>query len=155
MPTGIKHLVKCRCILPQFKKAFSPPNHQFIVFSVIDDKDNVVPKIVVCNNCGIVHKVVDITKSIIVNGKENLTTLVTAEEIACCLPEKLVSVLDANHVDVPTWEAVKFTFENKQWGNMVVLSGETIDDERTGKYIVLLSETAFRVESFSRKEVAQ
>jgi hypothetical protein len=155
MTIGIKHLVKCRCILPQFKKAFSPPNHHFVVFSVIDDNDNVIPKIVVCNNCGIVHKVVDLTKSIIVNGKENITTLVTIDEIACAMPEKLVSMLQANNVDLPTWETVKFTLDNKQWGNMIVLTNETLDDEQTGKYIVLLSETMFRIESFTRQSVAK
>ena len=41
---GIKHLIECQCILPQFKKRENPPYHKFVVFSIIDDVDEVLEK---------------------------------------------------------------------------------------------------------------
>lgn len=155
MRKGFKHTVQCRCVLPQFRKAFSPPLHQFIVFSVLDENDNVMPKIVTCNNCGIVHKIVDITKSVILSGKENVTTTVSISEIGNALPEKLSAVLLANNADLPTYEAVKFAIDNEQWGEMITLTSESIDDEKAGKYIVILSANTFRVDDFLRKETVK
>ena len=60
---GFKHLVQCHCILPQYRKMKDPVFHKFVVFSTIDKKDNVEPKNVQCNNCGVIHKVFDICKS--------------------------------------------------------------------------------------------
>jgi hypothetical protein len=63
MDKGVKHLVRCRCILPQFKDKPNPPAHQFAVFSVLDDQDVLKVGFAQCNNCGIVHKVTDICLS--------------------------------------------------------------------------------------------
>ena len=69
---GVKHLVQCHCILPQYKNAKDPVFHKFTVFSVIDDSDTVVSKYAECNNCGAAHKVYDICKSEIVVGKDEV-----------------------------------------------------------------------------------
>ena len=70
MNAGIKHLVSCHCVLPQFRKMKNPIFHKFVVFSKLEN-DNVVPKIAKCNNCGVLHKVIDICKSEFIHGHED------------------------------------------------------------------------------------
>ena len=149
---GQKHLIKCRCVLPQFKRQQNPPQHQFTVFSVIGDDDVVKPKYAHCPNCGIIHKVTEIAKSEIV-PKEAMGTLVTIDDIKASLPEGLVSILEKNQADLPSWEAAQFIYENQQWGNFVLLTTETEGSIKQGKYVRLLGERIFKVETFERDEV--
>ena len=81
MPTGVKHLVQCRCVLPQFKHAHKPIQHQFVVFSVINDEGNVESKFAQCPNCGLIHKVVDVNNSEIMHGRENMGALITIDDV--------------------------------------------------------------------------
>lgn len=153
MASGFKHLLTCRCVLPQFKKVKpAPPEHQFPVFSIIDDDGTFRMRFAQCNNCGIIHKVIDICRSEIVN-KEAMVSIPTIDEIKSSLPSGLVNLLESNSADIATWEAVQFIIDNKQWGNFVVLSTDEIDGVRQGKYVRLLSETMFKVETFTRNEV--
>lgn len=154
MKTGQKHLIKCRCILPQFKKLNDPPAHQFLVFSVINEDQSVEPKFSQCNNCGIIHKVIDICKSEILQGKESLKSIINLEDIKVNLSEKLVAVLERYEIDQPTYEQVLFIVQNKQWGDFVVLSSEIENGVRHGKYLIILGESLFRIESFSKEEYA-
>jgi hypothetical protein len=149
MPRGQKHLITCRCFLPQFKHAKELQLHKFIVFSVINDDDTVVPKNAQCPNCAMVHKVTDICRSVVL-GKDETRSVVSIDDIKVSLPEKLVGILENNGADLPTWEAVQFNHENKQWGSFVVLSTDTIDGEKTGKVLKILGENLFKVEAFSR-----
>lgn len=147
---GIKHLVKCKCVLPQFKSQVI--QHQFIVFSVIDDNNEVIPKFVQCNNCGAVHKVFDICQSDVMKDKENLNSIKTIEEIELGLPEKLSTILKNNNCDVPTYEKAQFIIENKQWGEFVVLTSDYEDGLKQGKYIQILGENLYKVDTFVRNE---
>jgi len=151
---GQRHLVKCRCVLPQFKGQSNPPAHQFIVFSVVNDDDSVKVKYAQCNNCGIIHKVTDVCKSEILPGKEAMSSIVKVEDIKLSLPPNLTDILERNNVDVATWEQAQFILENKEWGNFVILAQEEESGTRQGKYVRIMSETFFKVESFSREEVA-
>lgn len=153
MPLGQKHLIQCRCILPQFKKLKEPPRHNFVVFSVIDDDNKTVVKFAQCNNCGIIHKVTDVGRSEIVSGREHMSSIVSVDDLKASLPEKLVSVLEVNNCDLPTWEMVQFIIENQKWGDFVVLVSEEEDGQRQGKYVRILGENLFKVESFTREEV--
>jgi hypothetical protein len=152
--TGIKHLIKCRCVMPQFKNLPEPPQHQFIVFSIIED-DQVLPKHAQCNNCGIIHKVIDICKSDIVVNKVELSSLLTIDDIRVGLPENLVKILDINMCDFPTSEMVNFYYENKLWGNFVVLNSEYEDGTKSGKYLQILGENLFKVNPFSRNDIVR
>ena len=58
--------------------------------------------------------------------------------------------LEANNADLSTWEAVQFIVENKQWGNHVVLSTDSENNEVYGKYIKILGESLCKVENFTR-----
>jgi hypothetical protein len=151
MKIGQKHLIKCRCILPQFKQRQNPPPHHFIVFSILDEEaGSVETKYSQCNNCGTIHKIVDICKSEIQSGKENMNSLIRLEEIKPSLHSNFSSILEANNADLATWESVQFIVENKQWGNYVVLSTDNENDEIYGKYIRILGESICKVENFTR-----
>lgn len=150
---GQKHLIKCRCVLPQFKGRIDAPAHQFVVFSEIDDNDIVKVKYSQCNNCGLVHRVIDICKSEVITGKESMTSIVTIDDVKNSLPKNLADILERNNSDLSTWEAAQFVLENKHWGDIVILAQEEESGTRQGKYVRLMSETFFKVETFSREEV--
>lgn len=152
MKRGQKHLISCRCVLPQYKTKENPPKHQFIVFSVIDD-DLVKQKYAQCNNCGLVHKVIDICTSEILKGKESLTSIIGIDDIKPSLPANLVDILERNNADLPTWEQAQFIFEEKVWGEFVVLAQEEESGTKHGKYVRMMSETFFKVETFSRDQI--
>lgn len=156
MSTGQKHLVKCRCILQQYKNVVNPPFHMFVVFSIINDDDVVQVKFVQCNNCGVVHKVYDINKSKIMVGKEHLSSVRTIDEIKPSISEKLCAILETNDVDVATWEAVEFIIENEKWGEFVALTQDTDGDLKQGKLLVILGKhDLFKVESFVESDFVE
>lgn len=153
MSTGQKHLIKCRCVLPQYKHAVNPVPHQFTVFSVINDDNTVKPKFAQCTNCGVVHKVTEISRSQIVVGREDMKSMLSISDIKASLPEQLTAVLENSQADLPTWEAVQFIIETQQWGNFVVLTSDTEGDVKQGKYIRILGERLFKIETYTRSEV--
>ena len=152
MATGIKHLITCRCVLPQFKRAPDPPLHQFVVFSELDDKSNFCPRFSQCNNCGIVHKVIEVNRSEIV-PRESMTSLPTIDDVKTSLPPQLINLFESNNVDLASYEMAQFILEHKQWGNFVVLSTDEENGLKQGKYVRILGETLFKVETFMREEV--
>ena len=149
---GMKHLVQCHCILPQFRKMKDPIFHQFVVFSVIDDDDAVTIKYAHCNNCGAVHKVYDLCKSEIVIGKESIKSMMTKEDIRPCLPPNIVSVLETYHCDLSTWEEVQFILEKGIQAASVVLVKDNLKDETQGKVLKLLGQSKIKIESFVRND---
>ena len=92
--TGIKHLIECHCILPQYRGSENPVFHKFIVFSVVDTSDTCVPKFVQCNNCGVVHKVYDICKSEIISGRDELKSVASISEIKIGINSDIRHLLD-------------------------------------------------------------
>jgi hypothetical protein len=151
---GIKHLISCRCTLPQYKDAAI--FHKFIVFSVVDDTDNVVPKMAQCNNCGVIHKVIDLCKSDILNGNESAVTLPSIDDIKICLPERLISILEKyNAIELATWEATKFIVDNQRWGDFIVLATEIIDGSKTIKILRILGNNLFNIESITHAGVVE
>lgn len=152
MKQGQKHFIKCRCVLPQFKRYVNPPAHMFAVFSVIDD-DVVQKKFAQCPNCGIVHRVTDICTSEIIDGKEWMSSIVTIDDVKASLPEQLKTILETHDADLSTWENASFIYDNKQWGNFVVLASDVDGNVRQGKYVIILGENMFKIESFVRDEV--
>lgn len=147
MDQGIKHLVTCRCILPQFQESVDPPFHQFVAFSVVDGNDQVSVKYAQCPACGIIHKVVDICKSEIMAGRENLSSIMTVEDIKMGLPEKLTATLEKHDVDYATWEQVKWIFDNEKWGQHVVLSSDIVEGLKQVKYLRILGQGLFQMNS--------
>lgn len=150
---GQKHLIKCRCVLLQYKKMQNPPSHQFTVFSVINDSDKVNISYAQCPNCGVIHKITEIGKSEILQNKEAMSSLITIDDIKLSLPENLKNILEKNSADLPTWEAAQFIHENKQWGNFVVLTSETEGNTKQIKYLRILGESLYKIENHTKEEI--
>ena len=145
---GIKHLIQCHCILPQYRKAEEPVFHKFVVFSIVDDSDTCVPKYVQCNNCGVVHKVIDLCKSELMTGKEELRSVTTIDEIRLTLPKDISSILDSYDIDLPTWENTQFIYLEKKWGHSVILTKDELDGEVQGKLLLFKDDGKYQIESF-------
>lgn len=145
-------MITCRCVLPQFKRTKDAPLHQFVVFSTEDDEGNFCVRFAQCNNCGIVHKVIDYCRSEIC-AKEAMASIPTIDDIKLALSPRLAEILDANNVDLATWEKAKFIIENKRWGDFVVLASDVDDDLRQGKYVQILGENLFTVSTYTQEQV--
>jgi len=145
---GQKHSIKCRCILPQFKKREDPIFHEFIVFST-SNGDEFNESFAQCNNCGIVHKIVDFCKSEIIQAKENLRSVQTKSDMALQLPDDIVSLLESNNCDIAQYQHIAFIIDNKKIGEKLLLEKEEIDGYVTGKFLSLADSGRFRVEPFT------
>ncbi|NDC22778.1 MAG: hypothetical protein EBZ49_01425 [Proteobacteria bacterium] len=153
MKTCQKHLIQCHCILPQFRKLPQPVFHKFMVFSIIEN-DTVVPKYVQCNNCSAVHRVFDICKSEMPPGRDELRSVTTIDEIKIFIPSDLRSLLETYKCELPIWEHIKFCLDESRWGDKVILTRETIENEITGKILTIVSRDKFTLESYlSREEI--
>tara|TARA_E500000331_G_scaffold353887_1_gene405612 strand:+ start:1981 stop:2346 length:366 start_codon:yes stop_codon:yes gene_type:complete len=115
---------------------------------VIDDSDTVIPKYVQCNNCGAVHKVYDICKSEMITGRDELNTVTTISEIRRGLPTDIREILDSYDCDLPIWENVLFIYLNKMWGQTVVMTRDTLNNEVQGKVLRLNSEDSILIENY-------
>ena len=145
---GQQHLIQCHCMLPQYRGRKDPVFHKFVVFSVIDESDTVIPKYCQCNNCGAVHKVYDICKSEMITGKDELNTVTTISEIRRGLPTDIREILDTYNCDLPIWENVLFIYLNKNWGQTVVMTRDTINNEVQGKILRLNGEDSIMIENY-------
>ena len=148
----MKHLIQCHCVLPQYKNSMDPVFHQFSVFSIIEnDSDTVVPKFAECNNCGAAHKIIDICKSEILTGKDEVRTQMSIEDIQYSLPSSLFELLISYNRDLPDFEHAQFIIENEQWNRHIVLTREELDDYVQGKLVRFIAADKFRVESYTSK----
>lgn len=145
---GICHLLECTCILPQYLNSQKPVFHKFRAFSIVNENDEVQPTFVQCNNCGIVHKVVDICKSQIIHGKEELANVVTIRDIQVGFPQRLAEVMNDYKCEIHVWEHAKFILDNERWGAHVVLKSEEMDGKKLGKFLVINSPDKFGVSTF-------
>lgn len=146
---GIKHLVQCHCILPQYRNLQEPKFHQFSVFSIVDDSDVIEPKLAACNNCGVLHRIIDVCRSEIVTNREDSTTAMTREDFKHSLPSSLYEILQQYERDVVDYEHAQFIIDNELWESTIVLSREESGDIMQGKMIRFLSAERFRIESYS------
>lgn len=128
----IKHLVKCRCILPQFKSSEKPIFHKFVVASIVEN-DAVVEKIVQCNNCGVLHRVSDLCVSEIVEMSDSSSVCASIDDAKLLLPTQIVSVLESIDAPLFVWEEAKFVVDEKKFDHEVEISSETIGQRRTRK----------------------
>ena len=144
---GVRHLIQCHCILPQYRKAPEPVFHKFVVFSEVGEDDEFLPKLAQCNNCGVIHKVIDACKSEIVAGLDDSLSLLTIEEIKSSLTLDLCSILTTYKCDISVWENVKFIYENKIWGEKIVLSKDDVDGILQVKVLQILDKNKVKIDS--------
>jgi hypothetical protein len=149
---GTKHLIECHCILPQYRNKKDPTYHKFVVFSVIDDNDVVVPKLAECNNCGVLHKVIDLCKSEIAIGKDETNAVTKKEDFKLSLPPELYQLLNDYECNIADYEMAQFVLDNKKWDSHIVLTREKLDENVQGKLIKFLEEGKMRVESYIQKK---
>ena len=149
---GIKHMVECHCVLPQFRKRPSPPFHKFVVFSIIDDGDTVIEKHAKCNNCGVIHNIFDISKSHILSGQEE-GAVMEISDIQLMMPRSLSDILQNYSCDLPTWELVLFNIQNDLWNSKVVLSRSSEDGIVSGRVLKMISPGNYQIHPYSMKEV--
>lgn len=143
--TCTRHLVRCRCVLTQFKRMDDPPSYEFVVFSEIVD-GNVQVKLASCPNCGIIHKVVDLCTSEILN-RDDSRTVASIEDIKVSLPSSVCALLEKHEVDVSVWEHARWIIENQKWGSFVVLEQEKVQGGRNSKIMIILGNSLVRVET--------
>jgi hypothetical protein len=150
-PEGMKHLLTCRCFLPQFKEMKDPPVHKFVVFSELDEFANTKISYVQCNNCGIIHKIIEVGKSVILK-KEATLSIENIEEVSDQLPDWLKGILQKYDCDLPTYQEARFIYHNQLWGRFVVLSKDRADNNIIGKALLILGEKLHKIETFEREE---
>ena len=147
---GVRHLIECHCTLPQYRNANPPVYHKFVVFSVLDE-DVIQKKLVQCNNCGIIHKVVDLCKTEIAHGMEEGQSLRSIEDIKIGIPDKMVTFLIQQNADISTWEYVEFILDNKQ-EKEVILKKEQKDDLTQLKILHIKEDGTFKVKNETRQD---
>jgi hypothetical protein len=153
MRSGTKHLISCHCVLPQFRKMKNPIFHKFTVFSILEN-DKVISKIAKCNNCGVLHRIVDICKSEFIHGHEDSNnSIIMIDDLKILLPDKLVKILDSYSVDLATWENAQFLLEQKKWNSFLVLTQEELNDNIEGKLLRIIGENLYKIETFSRSSI--
>lgn len=153
---GGKHLVRCVCVLPQLSKQKNPPTHEFVVFSVYDDEAGTFESsFVQCDNCGVIHKVVDLCVSSIMRGRDELKSVVTVDDVKRSVPTAMAEVLEQYRADLPTWQQLAWIIEEKQWGSSVILASEYIDGVRQGKIMTVIGETLYKISGFMNETAAK
>ena len=146
---GTKHLIQCHCVLPQYRKMSDPIFHKFVVYSKIDENDQIEHRLVRCNNCDAVHRVLDFCKSEIVTKIEETDVIIDEEEIKLGLPDKVVKLLEKNNSDLATYEAIDHIFEEENWNTEVVISRQTQAEKINLKILQIKSESRFRLKNES------
>lgn len=147
--TGVRHLVQCRCVLPQFRDLPAPVFHKFTAFSVIDDTDAVESKLTRCDNCGAVHRVTDIFRSTILTGNEDASSIMTIDDIRASLPQRIGDILSSYSAHISSWEEVQFIMQMQTWGAEIILTKEDIDGNVQGKKLRILGHDNVVIVPFS------
>ena len=147
MPEGIKHTISCLCVLPQYRKQANPPFHQFVVFSTLDDSGIIEPKMAECNNCGVIHNVIDLCKSEVVTTRDELN-LLTKKDIGYMLPQQVRELLETYDCDLPTWEQALFIVNEKKWESFIVLDRTSTEEGSDGKMLRFKQGGRYMIEPF-------
>jgi len=146
---GTKHLIQCHCVLPQYRKMAEPVFHKFVVYSKLNEKDEIEHKLVRCNNCDAVHRVIDFCKSEIVTKIEDTDVILDEEELKLGLPDKIIKILEKNNSDLATYEAIDHIFEEEMWNTEVVIARQTQAEKINLKILQIKGEASFRLKSES------
>lgn len=142
---GLKHLIECHCVLSLYKTGEEMINHKFPVYSKTDNHGKIIPRFVKCNNCDTMHHVFDVCKSEIRGGKDQSELTLSLDELSLMLPERLSNALVKIKTDISNWEHIVDIFEEKRWGENVVLRRDVIDEKQHVKIIEVTSSETFKL----------
>ena len=146
---GFKHLVECNCILPQYKDKLTPVFHQFQVFSLIDENGNFVESNVQCDNCGIIHRVIEMCKSELLIGKETSKAVETIKDVQHFLPKHVISILEDYHCEIADYQYIKYCIETNSLENFIILTREQEEDGTiVGKILKYKGNDKFAIEPY-------
>jgi hypothetical protein len=143
----IKHLLECNCILPQFKNFDPPVFHKFVVFSIINEDGSIQPSFVSCPNCAAIHKIKEVNESVLIR-RETMPSIPTIDDIKTTVPEHYSNILASYECELPTWQELKFILENSIWGAKILLSRDEVEETITGKFLLVLGNDLYKVDSF-------
>jgi hypothetical protein len=150
---GVKHLIQCHCVLPQFRGANPPIFHKFVVFSVVADDDTVVERVAKCPNCDALHKVTEIGQSEIIPGRDGSSSAIDIEDIKSQLPTSLLSVLERHKVDEATFEQALFYANTYNTEDPIVLARENLGDGKTSvKALWLRADRSLKIATIVRQD---
>lgn len=150
---GVKHLVQCHCVLPQFRGLDPPVFHKFVVFSVVGDDDAVVERVAKCPNCDALHRVTEIGRSEIIAGKDGSASVLDIEDVKSQLPTALVSVLDRHKVDEATYEQALYYVNTYNTEDPIVLARESLGDGKTSvKALWLRADRSLKIDTVVRQD---
>lgn len=146
MKKGIKHVLKCRCILSQFRNMKNPPNHEFVVFSILEN-DLVEKSYVKCNNCGITHEIKDVCRSNILDKSDDWS-VPTKEEVSIYFSEDLKNLLNSYEADLPTWQMAQWIIQENIWGEKLIIQKKEYEDRVEGKTLTFVEKDRYKVDTF-------
>ncbi len=149
---GLKHLIQCHCVLPQYRNLEIPVFHKFVVFSKVDDREDIIPKLCKCNNCGVIHKVFDFCKSELAYGIDESFAISSQEDIRENLSTRVCDILDSHKCDIATWEQVDDIFSNQIWNASVIISRQTVAGSTQIKSLTIKSPEKFKIETHLRQD---
>ncbi|OUU74664.1 MAG: hypothetical protein CBC29_05925 [Methylococcaceae bacterium TMED69] len=154
---GVKHLIECHCVLPQFRNNLKNTQyHKFKVFSTYDQTGAIIPKFSACNNCGVIHKVIDICKSEIQVGKDS-GAVIGIDDCALLIPESILNILQNYSCELPDYEHAIDILQNEDWGQHIIVNRDESDDgnEQFGKILKFNGPGKYSIEPFTIKRVLQ
>jgi len=150
--SGQRHLIECHCILPLYKDKKPIVYHKLAVYSLLDHNEEVVPKYVNCNNCGVTHYVKEFCKSEIKLGKEDIRSVRDISEVSLSLPKKLTELLDSYNSTIDLYEQVEDIIDNNNYPENLVIRREIIDEKYHLKILQVLGKERFKIISESLED---
>ena len=142
---GIKHLIECHCYLALYKKSQKIINHKFPVYSKLDEYNNIIPKLVKCNNCEAVHYVLGVGKSELRPGKDQSTIILSKKDLSNMLPVKIKNILDESNSDISNYEHAVDIIESKRWGESIVIQRDILGEIEQLKIITIFSKNDIKI----------
>ena len=149
---GSKHLIQCHCVLPQYRNLDKPVFHKFVVFSRIDRDGLIIPAFHMCNNCGVIHKVVDFCRSEVSHGIDDSLAIASEDDMREFLKDKICKILDDHKCDLATWEQISDIVANKEWGSNVIISRQSAMGSTQIKRIIINGDNSFKIETHLRQD---
>ena len=150
---GMKHLVQCHCVLPQFRSVDPPIFHRFVVFSVLGDDDVVVERVSKCPHCDALHRVTELGRSEIIHGRDGSSSVMNIEDVKSQLPSPLVAVLDRHKVDEATYEQALYYVNTYNTEDPIILARENLGGGKTSiKALWLRADRSLKIETTIRQE---
>lgn len=149
--------------MPQYRDKLPVVYHKFIVFSSyeydekkLDDVDeeptyDFHASYARCSNCGILHNVIDFTKSNIVQDEENKATFLTKEDMKFMIPAPIIGLLETYEAPQNIWEEVMFTLQHKKFDRTILLSKKDEGKQVVGKFLMFTPDGSPKLQVFQEQ----